>query len=175
MLHDLGPGVLIASSVYKNNYYKYGPSFAADGSRSRSYSFQSRRQKDPWIQWHLYTPKVITGIKIYTRRDSDDSTNPRVELRNVTIRAGNFSINSTFKGEITKNTLCGVFEGPGEIDEHYIINCTKGIMARYVTIQMLGNYTALQINEIDVIKEPHAMKGTGINERNNFRMTYTKF
>ena len=129
--------------------------------KSRSYSFQSRFQKDPWIQWHLYSPQVITGIMINTRRDSDDSTNPRVELQNVTVRAGNFSINSTFKGVITKNTLCGVFEGPGNASiTKYTINCTKAIMARYITVQMLGNYTALQINEMDVIKEPHAMKGT---------------
>ena len=155
----LEPGVLIASSVYKNSYYDYGPNFAADGVRSRSYSFQSRRQKDPWIQWHLYVPEVITGIKISTRRDTDDGNNPRVELRNVTIRAGNFSIDRSFKGKITKNILCGVYEGPGNISTTYTINCTKAIMARYITLQMIGNYTALQINELETIKEPHTMKG----------------
>ena len=152
--------MLIASSVYKNNQYEFGPEFAADGVRSRSYSFQSRRQKDPWIQWHMYTPKVITGIKISTRRDTGDSSNPRIELRNVTIRAGNFSTDRSFQGEITNNTLCGVFEGPGNISTTYTINCTKAIMARYITVQMLGNYTALQINELEVVTEPHVMKGS---------------
>ena len=80
-------------------------------------------------------------------------------IRNVTIRAGNFSIPLDFKGKIATNKFCGVFEGPGNYSQTYIVNCTKAIMAKYITLQMEGNYTSLAINELDEITEPHVMKG----------------
>ena len=153
----VGPGVLIASSIYNNNRYRYGPQYASDGVRSRYDRdfFQSRRETNPWIQWHLYEEKVITGVKISTRRDCCGE-----QLRNVTIRAGNFSVDNDYKGLLpTVNKLCGVFEGPGNDSMIYTINCTSAIMAKYITLQIIGNYSSLQINELDVITEPHVMKG----------------
>ena len=45
----------------------------------------------------------------------------------------------------------------------YTVNCSTPILAKYVTLQMIGNYTSLQINELDVVTEPHVMKGKYFN------------
>ena len=150
------PGVLIASSIYKNNRLKYGPSFADDGVRTRGDDsfFFSRFERNPWLQWHLHDKTVVTGVTISTRRDCCGEN-----LKNVTIRAGLQSLPHSYKGIIKNNTLCGVFEGPGNTSMSYTINCTSAILADYITLQMMGNYTSLQINELAVVTEPHILKG----------------
>ena len=151
------PGVLISSSIYKNNRYKYGPSYADDGVRSRSNEgfFFSKYESNPWIQWHLREKTVVTGVIISTRRDCCGD-----KLRNVTIRAGLLGLNRTHSGIIINiNKLCGIFKGPGNTSMTYTINCTSAIMANYITLQMLGNYTSLQINELATVTEPHVLKG----------------
>ena len=151
------PGLLISSSIYANNRYKYGPQYASDGvksTRDERY-FRSRLETNPWIQWHLYQEQVITGVRISTRGDCCGDL-----LRNVTIRAGNFGVDQHFKGLLPRNnTFCNVFEGPGNTSMTHTVNCSTPILAKYVTLQMIGNYTSLQINELDVVTEPHVMKG----------------
>ena len=71
-------------------------------------------------------------------------------LKNVEIRAGNSSLDRNFKGKITINKHCGIFAGPGNFSQTYTVNCTKAIMARYITLQTRGNYTSLAINELSV-------------------------
>ena len=153
----VAPGVLISSSINKDNRYEYGPQYAADGIRYRGNRrfFWSKNQSLPWIQWHLYQETVVTGVDISTRRDCCGD-----KLRNITIRAGNYGLDPTHRGMIYNNsTLCGTFEGPGNTSMTYTINCTSAIMANYITIQMAGNYTSLQINEMRIRTEPHVLKG----------------
>ena len=70
------------------------------------------------------------------------------------------------------NKLCGTFPGPGNFSETYTVNCTKGIMARYIPLQTTGNYTSVAINELDEITEPHVMKGNQSNMIIQYKAEY---
>ena len=71
-------------------------------------------------------------------------------LQNVTIRAGLLRLAQNFRGVISINEQCGLFEGPGQNGKQYTINCSSSIAAKYVTVQIVGSRSILQINEIDI-------------------------
>ena len=69
-------------------------------------------------------------------------------------------INSTYRGAIDVNTICGKYEGPGDSGRTYSINCTKPILANYITVQIMDNSSGtLNINEIRALHDTNVLKG----------------
>ena len=105
----------------------------------------------PWLQWHLPRQVKMIGITLTNRITYGD------RLRDVEIRAGNYSTKNGFKGQINVNELCGNFAGPGENGKEYTISCANTISADYVTVQILDDRATLAINEIKVETISHGM------------------
>ena len=98
---------------------------------------------------------MVTSIAIANRKDKKGD-----KLRNVTVRAG---LHPEFRADLNEsvilNEACGKFEGPGETGKTHIINCSSPIIAEYITVQMLRNFSVLSVNELEVFSEPHVLNG----------------
>ena len=104
----------------------------------------------PWLQWPLGSRTTMIGITI-SNPNYNTSNGGGENLRNVEIRAGLGHLGPDFKGKISKNEICGKFEGPGDSRRAYTIMCEKEIVADYVTLQILDDNANLQINELEII------------------------
>ena len=101
--------------------------------------FSSDLEDFPWFQLELPEAKNISSLSLVNREDCCGERLERVE-----IRAGFDEITAENKGMPLSefNTLCGVFEGPGETNETYKFICQNGsIEAKYITIQIMGKNT----------------------------------
>ena len=72
-------------------------------------------------------------------------------LKNVEVRAGLETLPKNHRGKINKNKICNTFEGPGEDGKVVTIRCDSLIKADYITVQILGNDSILEVNEMDLI------------------------
>ena len=135
------------SSVFENDTQRWGPDFVIDGVISYGVKnfFHSELEDYPWLQWHLPRQVQMTGITLTTRYDCCGS-----RLRDVEVRAGKLSTTNGYKGQLSLNSLCGRFPGPGETGREYTITCDHPITADYVTIQILDDRAILALNEIRI-------------------------
>ena len=101
----------------------------------------------PWLQWHLPAKTKIIGLTISTPYTYIGGE----QLRNVEVRAGATNVDSSLKGRIAVNKLCGKFTGPGANRRAYTIVCENSIPADFITLQTLKNNATLQINELELI------------------------
>ena len=99
----------------------------------------------PWLQWNLPERTKVAGVTISASRFQGEL------LKNLEVRAGSYALDSSFKGKIGINKLCGKFLGPGANRRSYTILCEEPISADFITIQTLENKTQLQINEVELI------------------------
>ena len=142
-------GTAISSSTEDDKSDKWGPQFAIDGlwPHTADNLFVSKTENTPWLQWRLPRSQThLAGIVISNPNNGDADS-----LKNVEVRAGNQSLESDFKGEITINQLCGKFDGPGGKNRVYTIMCTDEIVADYITIQIKNKNAKLQLNEIELV------------------------
>lgn len=147
---------ITASSVKLDDTELFGPQYANDGLLSTydKHLFISTQEDYPWIQWQLPTRIRITGVSIANRNDCCG-----YHLKNVEVRAGIIGVNSTFKGNITVNDVCGTFEGPGRHRQEYKVNCNSTLLASYITVQIMDQSAILQINELKYTTESRALFG----------------
>ena len=136
-----------SSSIHGNNVEKWGPQLVIDGilSHSDKNFFHSELEDYPWLQWRLPRRIKMSGITLKNRINCCGN-----HLRDVEIRAGMHSVERDFKGRITKNKVCGKFEGPGEYGGEYTINCDKEMLVDYITVQILDDNAILSINDIRI-------------------------
>ena len=73
------------------------------------------------------------------------------DLVNFEVRAGLTSLPEAHEGKITINQVCGKIEIRGGEDRVYPVICDNGILADYVTIQVIDDNAMLQINELEII------------------------
>ena len=106
--------------------------------------------------------KNISSVSIVNRKDSNGW-----RLANIEVRAGinEFKDSSNGEKKVDINQVCGRFMGPGDNGKTYTINCDTAILATYVTIQIVPNFTYpapfnktyLQINEITLNESVNAI------------------
>ena len=155
-------GNAISSSVYKDQSSKYSPRFAIDGLWvTRSYNiYTSKREKLPWLQWHLPNQTLIFGVSLsdeYGISPFDNKTH-KDGLINIEVRAGISSLSASYKGKITINKLCARVEVRGGEDRVYPIVCENSILADYITVQVIDDNAILQINELEIIENSEGIR-----------------
>ena len=65
-----------------------------------------------------------------------------------------------FKGRLTINTKVATFVGPANANlKTYYINFDRSVLAKYVTLQRIGEFVTLEINEVTMIKTPQNEQG----------------
>ena len=72
-------------------------------------------------------------------------------MKNIEVRAGMTSVPEGFRGRLTVNREVGFFTGPAESAKAYRILFDKRVLAKYITLQKLGNTVTLEINEVMII------------------------
>ena len=142
-----------SSSVFQSNQILYEAKFAIDGRylddfpdnmKSKAKFFQTNEEDYPWIQWKLPSLTNVKGVTL----------NFGSSIRDVEVRAGNFSVHPNYRGKIDRNIVCDIFNGPSEVGEDYDLFCGDVILAEYVTIQTLDDKTRLSINEMKIQSGP---------------------
>ena len=142
-----------SSSVFQSNQIMYDPKFAIDGRylddfpddmKSKAKIFQTNEEDYPWIQWKLPSLTIVKGVTL----------NFGSSMRDVEVRAGNFSVRPNYRGKIDRNMVCDIFHGPSKAGEDYNLFCGDVILAEYVTIQILDDKTHLSINEMKIESGP---------------------
>ena len=136
-----------ASSTYLYIPY-YSPRFAIDGKISDigRHFYHSKREDFPWFQ--LRIPEgYVSGVEIVARSDCCGN-----RLKNIEIRAGMTSVPDGFKGQLTVNTKVGFFPGPASNGQTFIISFDKRVLAKYITLQNIGEDVLLEINEVTILK-----------------------
>ena len=135
--------------MFQGNQILYDPKFAIDGHymddfphdmKSMAKFFQTNEEDYPWIQWKLPSLTNVKGVTL----------NFGSSMRDVEVRAGNFSVRPNYRGKIDENMVCDIFKGPSEVSEDYDLFCGDVILAEYVTIQILDDKTQLSINEMKI-------------------------
>ena len=107
----------------------------------------------PWLQLRLNNRTNIMGVVISTPNKDGPNSHGGNNFRNVEIRAGLEHISSQFRGQLTVNTVCGKFKGPGINRRAYLIVCDENIEADFVTVQILDDNATLSINELEIISD----------------------
>lgn len=124
-----------------------GPIYAWIGGADYAnpwFFFKSKVEDNPWLLLefeyptrYLSTNVSMYGLTIITRKDCCGHL-----LRNLHIRAG-------MSSEFRKNPLVGTFKGPGSTNsEHYVSFGGKVTEIKYLSFQMVGVRSSLQINGI---------------------------
>ena len=139
-------GTATSSSQYQKDQQpkEYAPHRAIDGKIDCGNKFfHSVEEDNPWLQWHLPFTIRVESVSIATRAQPKT-----LLLHEVAVRAGVTMLDTSFKGVIEINTLCGNYIGPGQPNEIYVIQCNSPIVAAFVTVQTVVDQSTLEINEL---------------------------
>ena len=128
---------------------QYGPETAIDDkiSQEHLHFFHSKTESNPWLELSM-AEGYISGVEIVTRYGCCAD-----RVRDIEVRAGMDPVPSGFKGRLTTNTKVATFDGPADANlKTYRINFDRGVLAKYVTLQRIGERVTLEINEVTMIK-----------------------
>ena len=126
-----------ASSIWDDNYVKYGPNFAWTGrSRTNFGLFYSKQEDNPWLQIHLQTI-ILYGVTVINRKDHYGQ-----HLKNLEVRGG-------MENELG-NQVVGYFKGPGFTNGEHFIPFGRAVKVAYITFQINERKYWLIINGITV-------------------------
>ena len=92
----------------------------------------------------------VSGVEIVLRYNNMKYTLER--FQNIEVRAGMTSVPDGLKGRITVNTKVGFFPGPASNGQTFIIKFDKRVLAKYITLQNIGEDVFLEINEVTILK-----------------------
>jgi len=145
------PGFFSArsSSQYGISDGLWSADYAIDGkiSEENHNFFSSLSESNPWLE--LSMPEgYISGVEIVTRYGCCAD-----RVRDIEVRAGMDPVPNGFKGRLTINTKVATFVGPADANlKTYRINFDRSILAKYVTLQRIGEGVSLEINEVTMIR-----------------------
>ena len=127
----------------------FGALTAIDGkiSQKDSHFFHSQTESNPWLELSMLEG-YISGVEIVTRYGCCAD-----RVRDIEVRAGMDPVPNGFKGRLTINTKVATFVGPADANlKTYRINFDRSILAKYVTLQRIGEGVNLEINEVTMIR-----------------------
>ena len=137
---------------------QFGPETAIDDkiSQEHRHFFHSQTESNPWLE--LSMPEdYISGVEIVTRYGCCAE-----RVRDIEVRAGMDPVPNGFKGRLTTNTKVATFDGPADANlMTYRINFEfdRIVLAKYVTLQRIGESVTLEINEVTMIKTQQIEQG----------------
>jgi len=138
-----------SSSQYGIGDGLWSADYAIDGkiSEENHNFFSSLSESNPWLE--LSMPEgYISGVEIVTRYGCCAD-----RVRDIEVRAGMDPVPNGFKGRLTINTKVATFVGPADANlKTYRINFDRSILAKYVTLQRIGEGVNLEINEVTMIR-----------------------
>jgi len=138
-----------SSSQYGMSDGLWSMDYAIDGkiSEENHHFFHSLSESNPWLE--LSMPEgYISGVEIVTRYGCCAD-----RVRDIEVRAGMDPVPNGFKGRLTINTKVATFVGPADANlKTYRINFDRSILAKYVTLQRIGEGVSLEINEVTMIR-----------------------
>ena len=138
-----------SSSQYGIGDGLWSADYAIDGkiSEENHHFFHSLSESNPWLE--LSMPEgYISGVEIVTRYGCCAD-----RVRDIEVRAGMDPVPNGFKGRLTINTKVATFVGPADANlKTYRINFDRSILAKYVTLQRIGEGVNLEINEVTMIR-----------------------
>ena len=127
-----------SSSVYNDNNANFGPYFGwIGGSLTSAKPFRSKREENPWLQFH-FAKIQVAGIVVTNRKDVAED-----RFQDIEVRAGLVS-------EPLYNEVVGTFVGRGATGGDHYIGFTSIIVSKYITIQVKRRNAQLVINGVKI-------------------------
>ena len=123
------------------------PAYTIDGKISKKINkhiFHSKEEDYPWLEMTM--PECyVRGVFIFSRYAYG------ARMKNIEVRAGKTSVPEGFRGRLTFNRKVGFFTGPAEDAKAYRILFDIKVLAKYITLQKIGEVVTLEINEVMII------------------------